>query len=698
MASRTELGVHVVTEAQLRRRYRTAAGAAAFCFLCLVGVTILHEESQNVWKDYQEAYGDTLVGLALSPLQKESAKEYPVEVRQIHIPGIQRTDRCVSCHVGIEDVRMRDLPLPYRAHSGILLATHPPERFGCTVCHGGIGQSLNRQESCGAGQPDLLHVPFVSLQRIESSCGRCHLALFDTSGAAMPALLRGKLVFRREGCLGCHRVRGKGGSVGPDLTNVGSRNVRAFDFSRVSGPRTIRNWMRRHLLDPGGVSPGSSMPAFALPDEDMRPLIIALRGLFSSTLPPEYLTLPLMKELKGVSPPVEGREGYALFCVACHGREGKGREYANTPFGVPSLANGDFQSVASDDYLLLTMVEGRGGRMMASWSSRVSHLQDRELDEIAGALRKWRSPVRSLDGINRAGSSSSEGEDTFNRMCATCHGANGAGDLAKGINNPDFLARAGDRFLLETIMKGRSNTAMPGWSRLSDRELGNLLGYLRSLQTKPVQSESAMSVRSASVTGNPARGDSLFYLLCSRCHGRFGEGDLGSAILNRDFLRAATDGFLAGTIARGREHTPMFGWTSQARAGKKLIEDDVLDIVAYMRTAPRPDFLPAGAGTGNPSTGKQLFQELCAECHGESGEGKKAPALHNQEFLGAATNGYLLATITLGRRGTPMPSWGTGSPERRRLTAGERKDLGAFIRLWQTVVIRSDALRRPPSF
>jgi mono/diheme cytochrome c family protein len=694
MAPRTELGVRVVTEAQIRRRYRAAAGTAAFCFLFLVGVTFLHEESQNVWKDYQEAYRDTLVNRASTPLQKKSAMEYPLEVRQIRIPGIQRTDRCVSCHVGIEDVRMRGLPLPYRAHSGILLAAHPPERFGCTVCHGGIGQSLNRQESCGAEQSDLLHVPFVPLQAIESSCGRCHLAIFDTSGPGMPTLLRGKRVFRREGCLGCHRVRGKGGSVGPDLTNEGSKNLRAFDFSRVSGPQTIANWMRRHLLDPGGVSPGSSMPAFALPDEDFEPLIIALRGLFSPTLPPEYLTLPLIKELKGASPPVGGSDGYTLFCVACHGREGNGREYAATRFGVPSLANEDFQSVASDDYLLLTMVEGRGGRMMASWSSRVSHLQDKELEEIAGALRRWRSPIRPLDGIHGAGSSRSEGEQAFNRMCAACHGAGGAGDLAKGINNPDFLAQASDRFLLETIMKGRSNTAMPGWSRLNDRELGNLLAFLRSLQTKRVQSASAIPVRNGSVQGDPVRGDSLFYLLCSRCHGRYGEGDLGPAILNRDFLAAATDGFLLGTISRGREHTPMFGWTSQSRAGKKLNTADVSDIVAFMRAAPRPDFLPAGAGTGNPAIGKKLFQELCTECHGESGEGRKAPALHNQEFLGAATNGYLLATITLGRRGTPMPSWGTGSPQHRRLSAGERKELAAFIRSWQTVVIRSDALRR----
>ena len=677
-----------MTEAQFRRWYRAAAGAAALGFLCLVGMSILREEGQNAWKNYQEVYRDTLAGRASSGLQKESALEYPIEVRQISIPSIRRTDRCVSCHVGIEDARMQGLPLPYRVHSGGLLAAHPPERFGCTVCHGGIGQSLDRKESCGADQRDQLHVPFLSLSTIESSCGRCHLAIFDTSATGMPTLLRGKMVFRREGCLGCHRVRGKGGSVGPDLTNEGSKTLRAFDFSRVSGPQTIANWMRRHFMDPGGVSPGSSMPAFALPNEDLDALIIAVRGFFSSTFPPEYLTLPLVKELKGVSAPVGGREGFALFCVACHGQEGKGREYTIPQFGVPSLVNEDFQGVASDEYMLFTIAEGRGGRMMASWSSRVSHLQDKELREIAGALRRWRSPFRSVNAISRAGSSRSEGEELYSRLCATCHGTNGAGDLAKGISNADFLVMADDRFLLETIAKGRSNTAMPSWSRLKDRELGSLLIFLRSLQKKPVRPESVLSVQ-----GDSARGDSLFYTLCSRCHGRYGEGDLGPAILNRDFLAAATDGFLFGTIARGREHTPMFGWISQARAGKKLVAADITDVIAFMRSPPRPDFLPAGAGTGNPANGEKLFRELCGGCHGESGEGKQAPALHNQEFLGAATNGYLLATITLGRRGTPMPSWGTGSQKHRRLTAIERKELVAFIRSWQTVVIRSDALR-----
>lgn len=677
-----------MTEARIVRRYRAAAGVAACGFLLLVGVAIVLEERRNAWEEHQEAYRDTLARRATSALQEQSAKDYAIEVRQISVPALQRNDRCVSCHVGAEDARMRDVPLPYRAHSGGLLTAHPPERFGCTVCHGGIGQSLDREESCGADEPDRLHVPFVSLRAIESSCGKCHLAVFDTTAAGMPTLERGRLVFRREGCLGCHRVRGKGGSVGPDLTDEGSKSLGGFDFSHVTGPRTIAQWMRRHFEDPPGVSPGSVMPAFALPEEELEPLIVAVRGLFSSPFPPEYLTLPLVKELKGAADPVEGNQGYALFCVACHGPEGKGKEYVAGRFGVPTIANEDFQSVASDDYLLFTIVEGRGGRMMASWASRVSRLQGRELRTIAAALRRWRPPFRATESILKAGGSRTEGEEVFRRACAQCHGARGEGDLAKGIGNADFLALASDRFLLETIIRGRSNTAMPSWSRLTDRELGGVMVFLRSLQVAPTRAETPMQVR-----GNAARGDSLFYALCSRCHGRYGEGDLGPAVLNRDFLAAATDGFLFESIARGRDHTPMFGWTEQARAGKKLVAADVDDVVAFLRAAPRPDFLPAGAGAGNPADGRRLFRELCAECHGEDGEGVKAPALHNQEFLGAATNGYLLGTVTLGRRGTPMPSWGIGSQKHRRLAAGERKDLVAFIRSWQTAVIRSEALR-----
>ena len=96
----------------------------------------------------------------------------------------------------------------------------------------------------------------------------------------------------------------------------------------------------------------------------------------------------------------------------------------------------------------------------------------------------------------------------------------------------------------------------------------------------------------------------------------------------------------------------------------------------------------AGSNPGRHEAGAAVFELRCVKCHGPSGEGTKGPALNNQEFLSAASNGYILATISLGRNGTAMPSWGYGQEEYPALTGAERQDLVAFIRSWQRIRIK----------
>ena len=177
----------------------------------------------------------------------------------------------------------------------------------------------------------------------------------------------------------------------------------------------------------------------------------------------------------------------------------------------------------------------------------------------------------------------------------------------------------------------------------------------------------------------------MFASVCARCHGTYGEGGIGPAILNPDFLDAASDAFLLQTLERGRQHSPMFG-VATAPVGASS------NLIAFMRSMRDSvlEIIPPGASLGHPKQGQALYAELCSECHGKDGEGHKAPALNNEEFLNAATNGYLLATISLGRSGTPMPAWGRPSDSRRRLTVSERQDIVAFVRIWQ-----AGTLRRP---
>jgi mono/diheme cytochrome c family protein len=59
---------------------------------------------------------------------------------------------------------------------------------------------------------------------------------------------RGRELFVSEGCVSCHRFRGAGGGMGPDLTDVASRKDDAA--------------IRRQIVDPGAGDPNSRMPAF----------------------------------------------------------------------------------------------------------------------------------------------------------------------------------------------------------------------------------------------------------------------------------------------------------------------------------------------------------------------------------------------------------------------------------------------------
>jgi hypothetical protein len=104
-----------------------------------------------------------------------------------------------------------------------------------------------------------------------------------------------------------------------------------------------------------------------------------------------------------------------------------------------------------------------------------------------------------------------------------------------------------------------------------------------------------------------------YHFLCSRCHGEFGEGETGPAIINRDFLEAAGDRFLYRTIAEGRAHTAMFGWSTDVYNKEKLGVQDISDIIGYMRissTGERTYIFP-GRNPGNREAGAEVFADTC---------------------------------------------------------------------------------------
>ena len=66
----------------------------------------------------------------------------------------------------------------------------------------------------------------------------------------------GAQVYQANGCASCHTIQGRGGALGPDLTDVGARSSPAF--------------LRRSLLDPGADVPVGFMQVGATTREGRR--------------------------------------------------------------------------------------------------------------------------------------------------------------------------------------------------------------------------------------------------------------------------------------------------------------------------------------------------------------------------------------------------------------------------------------------
>jgi cytochrome c oxidase subunit 2 len=87
---------------------------------------------------------------------------------------------------------------------------------------------------------------------------------------------RGREVFERSTCAGCHTVRGTAaqGTLGPDLTHLMSRQtIAAGMFANTQA--NLLQWIR----DPDALKPGTTMPVVPLSSDDLRAVVAWLGTL-----------------------------------------------------------------------------------------------------------------------------------------------------------------------------------------------------------------------------------------------------------------------------------------------------------------------------------------------------------------------------------------------------------------------------------
>ena len=116
---------------------------------------------------------------------------------------------------------------------------------------------------------------------VDSDSGFGRWATVQLTGPAAPApgtlAERGKAVFARSACIGCHTIRGVSpGVIGPNLTHVGSRTMIASGLFRNDSAHLAR-W----IADAPAMKPGSIMTRMQPPltDADIAALIAYMQSL-----------------------------------------------------------------------------------------------------------------------------------------------------------------------------------------------------------------------------------------------------------------------------------------------------------------------------------------------------------------------------------------------------------------------------------
>lgn len=184
---------------------------------------------------------------------------------------VPKIDRCTTCHVFADKPGYEDQPNPYKTHPKLdslavgASSAHPIKEFGCTSCHGGVGDRVNDfnapahipqnaeqaklwKEKYHWHEPHKIPQPMLPLQYTEGMCIKCHKGVDRVPMA--DKLNEGRKLVETYGCYGCHKIEGwqHHKKPGPSL-------------QKISG-KVSKEWIKNWIWSPKSFNPKSKMPSF----------------------------------------------------------------------------------------------------------------------------------------------------------------------------------------------------------------------------------------------------------------------------------------------------------------------------------------------------------------------------------------------------------------------------------------------------
>lgn len=525
--------------------------------LVLTVIYLIRGESGREWKIYQLRFFQEILPAAKKGADKQPPTHKAVlepELKQIYIPELGRTDRCVSCHLGVEDPALASAEEPYRRHTEPYLRDHRPDKFGCTICH--RGQGLATTLKTAHGNVRYRDEPMTPLEYMEGSCGKCHKG-GETRGA--PFFNAGRRLFLDWACLSCHKAQGyeMGEKVGPDLGQVKLK--------------LKEGWLKDFLREPKSRQPGPSMPDFKLKPEEIEALSDLLERKASSEPLGGETEASLRKRIEAKTPE-ELKKGETIFhdsgCSTCHILESHQLQGFRKvkPIG-PNLSR------LSDKVRLDWLIRFLKDPKFYSPKVRMPsfNLKDEEVENLAAFLLSASkaapmAPEHGGDGASQeasAGKAPVKGEEVFKKYsCIGCHdlkdmkegepGPELDGLADKPIRKLDFgdapagQERSLDSWLWAKVMTPRTfrNTLKMPYYYFEKEEINYIVNFLLSFSKTNIPEKYRLIAKDASLAPLKMPQDiaSLFdKYRCLSCHSIRGQGGQTAPDLTGEGSRVKTD-------------------------------------------------------------------------------------------------------------------------------------------------------------
>src|SRR5450759_4577568 len=134
----------------------------AIVFLSILAISPLKDYFSE-WRSVQRDYNRYIEKLP------QKVKPTPLVLKQIWVPKLNRIDRCITCHTGIDNGKLANAPLPFRSHSKI---PHDIATYGSTICHTGQWLATNFRDALLPSS--FWNKPLLPTRYVESSCWRFH--------------------------------------------------------------------------------------------------------------------------------------------------------------------------------------------------------------------------------------------------------------------------------------------------------------------------------------------------------------------------------------------------------------------------------------------------------------------------------------------------------------------------------------------